>query len=107
MKIIHGNVALLEKFINKYNDLFEWVKPTAGAICYIKFKGPMTSGEFAQQLAHAGIGIKPAWVFSEPGTPDSGYFRCGYGESIMPRALEALEKFVEDHKDAWREGKKS
>ncbi len=106
LKIIRENVALLEKFIEKYNDLFEWVKPTAGAICYIKFTGPLTSAELGEQLAAAGIGIKPAWVFSEPGTPDSGYFRCGYGESIMPHALEALEQFVEDHKDAWRAGKK-
>lgn len=102
LEIIRKNVALLEVFINKYNDLFEWVKPIAGAICYIRFKGPLTSEELGEQLAAVGIGIKPAWVFSKQGTPDSGYFRVGYGESIMPKALEALEKFVDAHKAVWR-----
>lgn len=102
LKIIRNNVALLEAFINKYDDLFEWVKPTAGAICYMKFKGPLTSAELGEQLADEGISIKPAWVFSEEGTPDSGHFRVGYGENIMPKALEALESFVKDHKDEWR-----
>ncbi len=102
LEIIRNNVSLLEQFIKKYDDLFEWVKPTAGAICYIKFKGPLTSEELGEQLAEVGISIKPAWVFSVDGTPDSGYFRCGYGESIMPRALDALIEFVEEHKDNWR-----
>lgn len=101
LEIIRKNVALLDAFVEKYNHMFEWVKPKAGAICYIRFKGPLTSAELGEQLAAAGIGIKPAWVFSKPGTPDSGYFRVGYGESIMPKALESLEKFVEDHKDDW------
>lgn len=102
LKIIRENVALLEQFINNYDDLFDWVKPVAGAICYIRFKGPLTSAELGEALSTAGIGIKPAWVFSEPGTPDSGYFRAGYGESIMLKALEELEEFVEAHKDKWR-----
>ncbi len=45
---------------------------------------------------------KSAYVFSEYGTGDSGYFRVGYGEKIMPGALEALSDYVEAHKDKWR-----
>ena len=101
LKIIRQNVALLDAFIKKYGDFFEWVRPSAGAICYVKFKGPLTSEQLGEQLAQAGISIKPAWVFSEDGTEDSGYFRVGYGESIMPKALEALIKFVEEHKEKW------
>ncbi len=77
------------------------MRPSAGAIAYVKFKGPLTSDELGKQLAKSGISIKPAYVFSEYGTEDSGYFRVGYGEKIMPRALAALSDFVEAHKETW------
>ena len=102
LKIIRHNVELLDQFIEKYSDLFEWVRPNAGAVAYVKFKGPLTSDELGEQLAKSGISIKPAYVFSEYGTGDSGYFRVGYGEKIMPRALEALSDYVEAHKETWR-----
>lgn len=58
-----------------YSDLFEWVRPKAGAIAFIKFKGPMTSEEFGAQLAEAGIGIKPAYCFTDRVTDEIDYFR--------------------------------
>jgi len=35
------------------------VRPTAGAVASIRFKGPLTSQALGAQLAEAGIGIKP------------------------------------------------
>lgn len=101
LNIIRHNIELLEQFLEKYRDLFEWVRPNAGAVAYVKFKGPLTSAELGEQLAESGISIKPAYVFSEYGMADSGYFRVGYGEKIMPRALEALSNYVAAHKDTW------
>lgn len=102
LNIIRHNIALLDQFIDKYNDYFEWVRPKAGAICYMKFKGPLSSDELGTVLAGAGISIKPAYVFSEESTYDSDYFRVGFGEKIMPKALDALIEFVEEHKEGWR-----
>lgn len=101
MKIIRHNFKLLSDFMEKYNEFFEWVKPTAGAIAYVKFKGNLTAAQLGEQLAQKGISIKPAYVFSQSGE-DSCYFRVGYGEKIMVEALEALTEFVEEHKAAWR-----
>ena len=101
LKIIRHNLELLDRFMEKYSDLFEWVRPNAGAIAYVKFKGPLTSDELGEQLAKSGISIKPAYVFSKYGTKDSGYFRVGYGEKIMPGALKALSDYVEVHKEIW------
>lgn len=103
LKIIRYNLGLLDDFITKYDDLFEWVRPSAGAVAYVKFKGPLTSDEFGTQLAEAGISIKPAYVFDDEATIYGDYFRVGYGETIMPQALQALIDFVEEHKDAWRD----
>lgn len=102
LKIIRHNKALLDNFVEKYSDLFEWVRPNAGAIAYMKFKGPLTSEELGEKLAAAGISIKPAYVFSDGCDYDIDYFRIGFGESIMPKALDALIQFVEDHKEEWR-----
>ena len=34
-------------------------------------------------------------------TPELDYFRVGYGESVFPKALDALIAFVEKRKRRW------
>ncbi len=101
LKIIRHNLSLLDAFMDRYSQFFAWVRPTAGAIAFIKFKGPLDSNALGEQLAQAGISIKPAYVFSENTTGFEDYCRIGFGESIFPRALEALTDFVETHKGDW------
>ena len=102
MRIIRRNLAMLEAFISRYADLFEWVRPRAGAIAFMRFKGPLTSAELGEQLAAAGIGIKPAYCFTDVVSHDNDYFRVGYGEECAPKAIEALVAFVDKHQRAWR-----
>lgn len=101
MRIIRRNFALLEAFMRRNSDLFEWVRPKAGAIAFIRFKGPLTSNEFGEALAAAGIGIKPAYCFTDVVTRDKDFFRVGYGEERMPKALEALSAFVAARRAEW------
>eukprot|EP00322_Chrysochromulina_rotalis_P018361 CAMPEP_0115849536 /NCGR_PEP_ID=MMETSP0287-20121206/11501_1 /TAXON_ID=412157 /ORGANISM="Chrysochromulina rotalis, Strain UIO044" /LENGTH=398 /DNA_ID=CAMNT_0003303509 /DNA_START=1 /DNA_END=1197 /DNA_ORIENTATION=+ len=101
LRIIRRNFRLLESFMSDYSDLFEWVRPQAGAVAFIRFKGPLTSNELGEQLAKAGIGIKPAYCFTDVVTDENDYFRVGYGEEKMPRALKAFADFVEQHRSAW------
>jgi aspartate/methionine/tyrosine aminotransferase len=122
VQIIQRNKALVQEFITSaYPQYFEWRTPNAGAIGFVKFKGPLTSEELGDRLmAEAGISIKPAYCFanrnhycnySDSSGSGSGsiqmcddypqYFRIGFGEEIMPRALEALARFVEQHKAEW------
>lgn len=102
LKIIRRNIGLLDKFFEDYAEFFEWVRPKAGAIAFVKFKGPLTSDQLGEELAKSGISIKPAYVFSDDFSGFSSYFRIGYGEEKMPKALEALIGFVEEHKQSWR-----
>lgn len=101
MAIIRRNRALLAAFVARHAALFEWVPPTAGAIAFLRFKGPLSSQELGAQLAEAGIGFKPAYCFTDFVTPETDYFRVGYGEEVFPEALVALEAFVERHRGAW------
>merc|ERR1712190_238251 len=85
LKIILRNKSLLEDFLKQYSDFFEWIRPKAGAIGFVKFKGPLTSSELGEKLAIAGISIKPAYCFADDliatGCQDyDGYFRVGFGE---------------------------
>jgi aspartate/methionine/tyrosine aminotransferase len=103
LQIIRDNMKLLDAFFKKYQEFFSWVRPAAGAIAAVYFKGPHTSEELGEKLAEAGIGMKPAYCFSGDKVTDKvDYFRIGYGESSMPMALEKLGEFVERHKDEWR-----
>ena len=102
--ILRRNLSLLEAFVARYRDLFAWVKPRAGAIAALRFLGPMTSAELGKELAGEGISIKPAYCFADGASVEEerDYFRVGFGEEVMPAALEALRTFVEARKEEWR-----
>jgi hypothetical protein len=39
LRIIRHNLGLVEAFVARFGDLFEWVRPKAGAVAFIKFTG--------------------------------------------------------------------
>ncbi|MFT5677276.1 MAG: aspartate/methionine/tyrosine aminotransferase [Paraglaciecola sp.] len=102
LTIIRQNLILLDDFFADYGDLFEWVRPNAGAIAYVKFKGPLSAEQLAEQLAESGISVKPASVFTGKSEIYQDYFRIGFGEKVMPEALSALIDFVQDNRQKWR-----
>ena len=103
ISIIRQNKAMLQDVIETtYPDLFEWRRPNAGAIAFVRFKGPLTTLQLGDLLAKRGISIKPAYCFAETPTPDIDYFRVGFGERKMPLALEKFVEVIEEYKDSWR-----
>lgn len=102
--IIRHNLELLDGFMTRYSHLFEWVRPVAGAIAFLKFKGPLTSEQLGALLAEAGISIKPAYCFAGEDVHEGvDYFRVGFGEVKMNEALAALEEFVRKNEGDWVE----
>ena len=99
--IIQKNLQFLDQFFVNYSDLFEWVRPTASTVGFVKFKGPFSSEELGEQLAVAGISIKPAYVFTQDVSLYKNYFRIGFGEKSMPKALAQLVKFIEKNRGSW------
>ncbi|MFT7210394.1 MAG: DNA-binding transcriptional MocR family regulator [Granulosicoccus sp.] len=87
--------------MDKYQNYFEWVRPTASPVGFVRFKGPLSSNELGETLAKEGISIKPTYCFTDDVTDYQDYFRIGYGEKVMPTRLDALIRFVEKHKDTW------
>jgi aspartate/methionine/tyrosine aminotransferase len=101
IEIIQKNLQLLDQFMDRFEDLFEWVRPTASTVGFVKFKGPLSSEQLGEQLAKVGISIKPAYVFTDDVSEYSDYFRIGFGEKMMPKRLEMLTQFVEKNRDVW------
>ena len=99
--IIQKNLHLLDQFMDRYADLFEWVRPIASTVGFVRFKGPLSSEELGEQFATNGISVKPAYALTDDINEYNDYFRIGFGEKVMPKALEALVQFVEKNRDAW------
>merc|ERR1719410_166338 len=101
--IILSNKKVLQDFVEReFSQWFEWKRPNAGAIAFIKFKGPYTAQQLGELLAIEGVSFKPAYCFTEKVTPElSGYFRVGFGETNMPVALCAFRDFIQKHQDEW------
>jgi aspartate/methionine/tyrosine aminotransferase len=102
IRIIRANAATLHAFMTKHAEWFRYVRPVAGAIAFIQFLGPWSTAELGERLAAAGIGIKPAYCFTDVVTDANDYFRVGFGEACFGEALRALEGFVQAHEAAWR-----
>jgi aspartate/methionine/tyrosine aminotransferase len=114
LSILQYNKKQLQNVIEtQYPDLLAWQRPNAGAICFVKFQGPLTSQQFGQILRKHNISIKPAYCFIGHMNDDDDdddtnttelqqYFRVGFGERKMLTALEAFVKVMETYKDEWR-----
>ena len=101
LHIIQENLQLLDQFMNQYRDFFEWVRPTASAVGFVRFKGPLSSDELGELLAEDGISVKPTYAFTDDANEYNDYFRIGFGEKVMPTSIQALARFVEKNKSNW------
>ena len=101
LHIIQENLQLLDQFMNQYSDFFEWVRPTASAVGFVRFKGPLSSDELGELLAEDGISVKPTYAFTDDANEYNDYFRIGFGEKVMPTSIQALARFVEKNKSNW------
>lgn len=101
LDIIRSNLQLLDQFMETYKNYFEWIRPSASPVAFVRFKGPLTSDELGEAFAQEGISIKPTYCFTDDVTDYQDYFRIGFGEKVMPVRLDALTRFVEKHKSSW------
>jgi aspartate/methionine/tyrosine aminotransferase len=95
LEIVHKNLPLLEDFIARHNDIFEWVKPNASPIGFPRFKFSQDVTAFCEEVVReTSVLLLPGSVYDEP-----KHLRMGYGRSNMPEALERLEAYLEKKMD--------
>lgn len=100
MAIIHHNLQLLDQYFADNADLFDWVRPQAGGTGFVKFKGPVTANQLAEELLKHEILVFPSAIF-DCDVEYGQYFRVGFSRTTMPAALEAFKTFIENHRTHW------
>ena len=89
---IGRNIGLLDRFFEKYQDMFEWVRPQAGTIGFPRLKGKLGALDFCQTVAkETDIMLLPSTVYDY----DDRHFRVGFGRENMPEALGRFREFLQ------------
>jgi len=93
LKIIENNLKLLDQFFIKYNHLFKWIKPKAGAIAFPRIIFNQNVKEFSMHLLEKkGVLLLPStnYDFGEK------HFRIGFGRKNMPLALKRFDEYLQE-----------
>lgn len=92
-EIVLRNLPLLDAFFREHAHLFEWVKPNASPIGFVRYKPGRDILSFCEDVVRdAGVLLLPGTVYDQP-----GHIRFGYGKKNMPEALAALGAYLDAH----------
>lgn len=98
-----SNLALLDAFFARHEELFDWRRPRAGCVAFVGLRRGDV-GAFCRDLVEAtGVLLLPGHVF---GTAANS-FRIGFGRRDLPEALARLEEFVNRRRAEHTSGKSS
>jgi aspartate/methionine/tyrosine aminotransferase len=86
LQIVRRNLPMLEAFVARHADTFEWIRPNAGPIGFPRIKRISNVDRFCERVAEAGVLLLPGSVYDQP-----EHVRVGFGRLNMPEALERLE----------------
>lgn len=92
-EIVLRNLPQLEAFIRQRSDLFEWTKPNASPIGFVRYKEGRDVSSFCEEvIKKAGVLLLPGTVYDEP-----RHIRFGYGRKNMPEALAHFRAFLDSY----------
>ena len=87
---IRRNLDVCEAFFGKHADLFDWRRPRAGTVAFVRYLGGDVE-EFCDRLVkETGVLLMPGTLFDDR----SNAFRIGFGRGDVPAAVEILKSFV-------------
>jgi aspartate/methionine/tyrosine aminotransferase len=88
--IVRENLETLDAFFSRNADLFAWVRPRAGSVCFPALRRGDVDEFAAALVEREGVLIVPGSQFGFPGN----HFRLGYGRRDMGEAVARLEAFA-------------
>ncbi|WOF16736.1 aminotransferase class I/II-fold pyridoxal phosphate-dependent enzyme [Methanoplanus sp. FWC-SCC4] len=93
LSIIRENLALLDEFFEKHSGLFEWVRPKAGSIGFVRLKTGESAEKFCRDVVEkAGVLLLPSVVYQY----GDSHFRIGFGRYDMKESLQKFEEYLSD-----------
>ena len=91
--IVLRNLPLLDAFLRQRSNFFEWVKPNASPIGFVRFKPQREVQSFCEEVVkNAGVLLLPGTVYDQP-----DHIRFGYGRKNMPDSLAQLSAYLDAH----------
>jgi aspartate/methionine/tyrosine aminotransferase len=92
-EIVLRNLPLLDAFIRQRPNLFEWVKPNASPIGFVRLKLDRDVLDFCEEVVRdSGVLLLPGTVYDQP-----RHIRFGYGRKNMPEALAHFGAHLDAH----------
>jgi aspartate/methionine/tyrosine aminotransferase len=89
-QLILANLPLIDAFIERHGELFEWVRPTAGPIGFPRVGGDFDVEAWCEQTAElSGVLLLPGAVYDQP-----RHVRLGFGRENLPQAVERLDGYL-------------
>ena len=93
LQIALRNLPLLDAFIRQRSHLFEWVKPNASPIGFVRLKPQRDVLAFCEEVVReSGVLLLPGTVYDQP-----RHIRFGYGRKNMPEALAQFAAYLDAH----------
>ena len=86
-ELVLSNLPLLDAFLARRPELFEWVRPDAGPIGFARVAGVADVTAWCEEIAAAaGVLLLPGAVYEHP-----RHARLGFGRAELALALERLD----------------
>ena len=90
LRIIAGNLTVLDRFFARYPDRFSWKRPKAGSIGFPRLIDTDVEAFCKALVNNAGVLLLPGTVYDDVGN----HFRIGFGRKNLLGAIERLEEFL-------------
>jgi aspartate/methionine/tyrosine aminotransferase len=92
LRIISGNLELIEGVCARHPGMFQWIPPLAGSVAFPRLLGNLPVRAFCEDLLRRGVMIVPGDIFGWAGN----HFRVGLGRASLPQALEQVEGYIRE-----------
>ena len=91
LSLLQRNQKILDEFFKSYSNIFSYVSPKAGSICFPHLHLDQGAYNFCQKvIQETGIMLLPSTVYDY----DDEHIRIGFGRQNMAEVLKILEKYI-------------
>ena len=92
LEIIVANLGVLDAFLERHGDLFDWQRPRAGTVGLVRYRGAEGTSKFCDDVVReCGVLLLPS---AELEFGDA-HFRVGFGRRNMPDSVRRFEEYLQ------------
>jgi aspartate/methionine/tyrosine aminotransferase len=91
MSIVRANLGVLDDFLERRADHFEWHRPRAGTIGFVRLKQSNAERFCSDLLANTGVLLLPSTLLDHGDT----HVRIGFGRQSMPEVLALADAYLD------------